>query len=187
MAWGLRPVQLIAGAAILLTSLTTASNLVFNTKIPEAAHWVRNYGLGNPYHVFPTMQTERHELRIEGSYDGHNWQQYLFKYKPNEVTETPQFIVPHQPRLDWMIWFVPPRHPDMRYWFESFMFRLQQNDPSVTALLRHNPFDNKPPPKYLRVMVYRYRFTTEEEKAASGNYWKKQLLGEFPFVPPRRP
>jgi hypothetical protein len=183
---GFRPILLLATAAIVFASVAAASAIVFKTDMPETARWIRAYGLGNAYHVFPTMQVERHELQIEGSLDGRNWQAYEFRYKPNDIDETPQFIVPHQPRLDWMIWFVPPRNPDMRFWFEGFLTRLQQNQPAVTALLKHNPFAGQAP-RYLRVMVYRYQFTTPEERKQSGHYWKKQLLGEFPFVPPRRP
>lgn len=149
-------------------------------------NWVRGWGLGNVYHVFPNMQTERHELRIEGSQDGRTWKAYRFRYKPNGPEDRPRFIVPLHPRLDWMIWFVPPRSPLMRHWFESFLWRLHQNSASVTALLAHNPFPEDGP-RYLRVLSYRYRFTTPGEREETGRIWDAQYLGEFPNVPPRIP
>ena len=149
-------------------------------------NWMRAWGLAHVYHVFPNMQTERHELTIEGSRDGDNWLAYRFRYKPNSPDETPAFIVPLHPRLDWMIWFVPPRNPFMLRWFENFLWRLHQNSSSVTALLAHNPFPGEGP-RYLRVQSYRYRFTTPQERAASGHIWNAEYLGEFPNVPPRIP
>jgi hypothetical protein len=149
-------------------------------------NWVRAWGLGNVYHVFPNMQTERRELIIEGSTDGHKWQPYIFRYKPNSPDDRPAFIVPLHPRLDWMIWFVPPRNPYMLHWFENFLWRLHQNSPSVTALLAHNPFPEEGP-RYLRVQSYRYRFTTPREREESGRIWNAEYLGEFPNVPPRIP
>ena len=132
------------------------------------------------------MQTERQELVIEGSDDGVNWQAYRFRYKPNAADERPAFIVPLHPRLDWMIWFIPPQNPFMRPWFEAFLWRLHQNSPNVTALLAHNPFPEKGP-RYVRVLAYRYRFTTPEERRRNGDVWVSEYLGEFPNVPPRVP
>jgi hypothetical protein len=148
--------------------------------------WVRGWGQGNVYHVFPTMQTERHELTIEGSHDGATWQAYRFRYKPNSVDDVPRFIVPLHPRLDWLIWFIPPQNPAMRPWFERFLARLHENSPSVAALLAENPFADRPP-RYLRILVHRYRFTNPEERRTSGRIWHAEYLGEFPRVPPRQP
>lgn len=152
----------------------------------SAVSWVRGWGLGNVYHVFPSMQTERQELLIQGSNDGRTWQAYRFRYKPNNTDERPAFIVPLHPRLDWMMWFVPPQNPAMRPWFERLLWQLHQNAAEVTGLLRHNPFPDKGP-RYLRVLSYRYRFTTRQEREQTGKVWHAVLLGEFPNVPPRRP
>jgi lipase maturation factor 1 len=146
-----------------------------------------SYGIGNLFHLFPTMQVERQELRIFGSYDGKTWEPYTFRYKPDLLNKAPQFIVPHQPRLDWMMWFVPPQWPDTGFWLEPFLGALKQNRAAVIRLLEHNPFDGKAPPRVLRVLAYRYRFTTPEERRRTGNWWQAEYLGEFPDVPPRRP
>jgi hypothetical protein len=72
------------------------------------------------------------------------------------------------------------------YWFDLFMQRLHQGSATVSDLLAHNPFADKPP-KYLRVLVYRYHFTTPLERAESGNWWRREYLGVFPQVEPRKP
>jgi hypothetical protein len=153
---------------------------VFNEMAPA-------FGIGNVFHLFPTMQTERQELRIFGSYDGRTWQAYELRYKPEALDRAPPFIVPHQPRLDWMMWFLPPQWPDTGYWFAPFLESLRQNRTAVTDLLGHNPFEGKPPPPLLRVLAYRYRFTTAQERTRTGNWWKAEYLGEFPDVPARNP
>ena len=146
-----------------------------------------SFGIGNLFHLFPTMQTERQELRIFGSYDGRTWQPYEFRYKPGALDKAPEFIVPHQSRLDWMMWFLPPQWPDTGFWFAPFLEALRRNQAAVTRLLAHNPFEGKPPPTQLRVLAYRYRFTTPQERARTGNWWKAEYLGEYPDVPPRNP
>ena len=118
------------------------------------------------------MQTQRHELVIQGSMDGNHWQNYEFKYKPGDPSRRPPCNLPHQPRLDWMIWFVPTQQPVQIYWFGKFMQRLHQGSPSVTGLLAHNPFPDQPP-RYLRVLVYRYEFTDTKTRQDTGTWWHR--------------
>lgn len=181
------------GAAILCFSISLLLFLKIFVGVPLSSPLQSyamigpRYGIGLVYHIFPNMQTERQEFQIEGSYDGINWQAYRFNYKPQALDEMPAFHVPHDPRLDWLIWFVPPQSERMMEWFNHFMWQLARNEPRVTALLRKNPFANKPPPRYLRVLVYRYHFTTWREHHESGHWWKREYLGEFPYVSPRIP
>ena len=145
------------------------------------------YGIGNVFHLFPTMQTERQELKIYGSYEDGEWQKYEFRFKPGAIEAAPRFVAPHQPRLDWMMWFLPPQAVRTGYWLTPFLQALRENRPAVTGLLARNPFEGRAPPQRLQVLAYRYRFTTPQERAASGNWWQAELLGEYPDVPPRRP
>lgn len=179
-----------AAIVIMVASLSWMFEMITGRQtvqpLREVAMGVRSYGLGNVYHVFPTMQVERQELLIEGSYDGVEWQSYEFRYKPEALHERPEFIVPYQPRLDWMIWFVPSQRSDQLYWLDRFLQRLEENSPQVSALLANNPFADKPP-RYIRVLAFRYHFTNAEQRAETGNWWSREFVGEFPYVPPRRP
>ena len=139
------------------------------------------YSIVNKYHVFPTMTTQRFELEVLGSYDGINWKPYGFKYKPDELDERPQFIIPHQPRLDWQMWFVT-LHPRHVPWFGEFLMALLDNAPAATALLQHNPFADSPP-RYIRVDAYRYHFTNRKERQQTGNWWRREALGPFTPLP----
>ena len=175
---------------ILVSSVTAFTGMVSNVdviqELRKTTGLVRIWGIGHIFHVFPNMQTERHELVIEGSDDGLHWKTYEFKYKPGRLDEKPAFIVPHQPRLDWMIWFVPPRSREMLYWFDGFLARLEHGSPEVLDLLEYNPFPDKPP-RYLRVQVYQYWFTSAKERAETGHWWKREYMGQFPYVRPRYP
>jgi hypothetical protein len=63
-------------------------------------------------------------------------------------------------------------------WFERFAERLLENAEPVTDLLEHNPFPDAPP-RYLRVTLYSYRFTTPEERLESGDWWVREDRGRF--------
>ncbi|MEW8027980.1 MAG: lipase maturation factor family protein [Candidatus Thiodiazotropha sp.] len=184
---------LIVTASLLIVPASLISfgaNLVRTQAVPSViqdfSRSVQRFGIGHIFHIFPTMQTERHELVIQGSDDGHTWRTYDFKYKPGDPTQAPGMIIPHQPRLDWMIWFVPTQQPLQMNWFGRFLQRLHQGSETVTALLGHNPFPDSPP-RYLRVDSFRYRFTTAEERRQSGRWWQTEHLGYFPQVTPRIP
>ena len=140
----------------------------------------------NGYGLFRVMTKERPEIQVEGSADGIDWVSYEFKWKPGDVNRAPRWCAPHQPRLDWQMWFAALGGPRQEQWFGNFMVRLLQNEPAVTRLLARNPFPVKPP-KYVRAILYKYQFTTSEEHRATGAWWKGREIGEFfPEVTLRR-
>jgi predicted DCC family thiol-disulfide oxidoreductase YuxK len=137
----------------------------------------------NNYHVFPVITTERPEIIVEGSNDGRDWRAYEFRYKPGEPGQRPGLVMPHQPRLDWQIWFAALRPPYTRtsYFMHGFMQRLLEGSPDVLALLEHNPFPAQPP-AYVRARLELYRFASPAEHAATGAWWVRKSLGTY--LPP---
>ncbi len=134
--------------------------------------------LANGYGLFRVMTKERPEIQVEGSADGIDWVAYEFKWKPGDVNRAPRWCAPHQPRLDWQMWFAALGGPRQEQWFENFVVRLLENEPSVTQLLARNPFPDKPP-KYVRAILFKYQFTTSEEHRATGAWWERREIGEF--------
>jgi lipase maturation factor 1 len=133
------------------------------------------------YGLFAVMTTQRDEIVVEGSYEGTNWREYEFRYKPGNVLRRPLWNIPHQPRLDWQMWFAALDDPRRLPWFSRFLQKLLENDPAVTALLEQNPFADKPP-LYVRALYYDYTYADAEEKA-HGRWWSRRLLGlYFPAV-----
>jgi hypothetical protein len=135
----------------------------------------------NNYGLFAVMTTERHEIIVQGSNDGVHWLDYEFKYKPGDVHRRPVFVAPHQPRLDWQMWFAALGNYQQNPWFGNFCVRLLQGSPQVLALLAKNPFPDKPP-RYIRAEVYNYQFTSFAERRATRAWWKREYLGEY--LPP---
>jgi hypothetical protein len=52
----------------------------------------------------------------------------------------------------------------------------------VLALLGRNPFVTGPP-RYVRAVLYNYRFTTPEERRQTGAWWARSPEGTFPLAP----
>ena len=144
-------------------------------RLIEPLHIVNSYGL------FAVMTKKRNEIVIEGSYDGVEWREYEFRYKPGDVARRPRWNIPHQPRLDWQMWFAALNDPRRLPWFWRFVQRLLENEPTVTALLETNPFPDKPP-MYVRAQFYDYTYADSDEKA-KGIWWDRRSLGlYFPVV-----
>jgi predicted DCC family thiol-disulfide oxidoreductase YuxK len=137
----------------------------------EPFHIVSGYGL------FAIMTTERNEIVIEGSNDGADWREYGFRYKPGDLSRTPPWNIPHQPRLDWQMWFAALGPPEASPWFTHLLERLLQNQPDVLALLATNPFPDAAP-RYVRAQFYDYTYASAEEKA-KGTWWKRRPLRLF--------
>jgi predicted DCC family thiol-disulfide oxidoreductase YuxK len=140
-------------------------------RVIEPLHIVSGYGL------FAVMTTERNEIVIEGSYDGGEWSEYEFRYKPGDVTRRPPWNIPHQPRLDWQMWFAALEDPRRLRWFQRFLQAVLEDKPAVMALMQRNPFPHKPP-VYVRAQFYEYSYSNSEEKA-KGLWWRRRVLGLY--------
>jgi hypothetical protein len=142
----------------------------------------------NSYGLFADMTTFRHEIVVQGSNDGVTWLDYEFKWKPGDPGRRPLFVAPHQPRLDWQMWFAALGTYQGNPWFAAFLRRLLEGSPGVIALLERNPFPDAPP-KQVRAMLYDYHFTGFAEPSNAGFWWRREYLGPYsPLItlgPPR--
>jgi lipase maturation factor 1 len=154
---------------------------LFSVSLPganEVLHLVAPLRIVNSYGLFAVMTTTRPEIIVEGSNDGVTWAAYEFRYKAGNVMHAPPVVAPHQPRLDWQMWFAALGNYRENRWFVNFMLRLLQGERSVTGLLQYNPFPGAPP-KYIRAQVYLYHFTHSGERA----WWRREARGTyFPAV-----
>ena len=136
----------------------------------------------NPYGLFSIMTTTRPEIVVEGSDDGQGWREYEFRYKPGALSRRPPWNIPHQPRLDWQMWFAALGGAWPPPWFGGFMRGLLENSSPVLSILSSNPFSDRPP-KYVRALLYDYRFADRQTHAATGQWWVRRLEGHyFPAV-----
>jgi hypothetical protein len=130
----------------------------------------------NAYHLFAQMTLVRREAVIEGSADGAAWQPYEFRYKPGDVDRAPPFVAPHQPRVDFQLWFLLLGHRSAPRYFETLLRRMLETPSAVASLFSRNPFPSEPP-RFVRVAVYRYRFTDLATRRATGAWWSRELEG----------
>ncbi len=139
---------------------------------------ISTYRIANSYGLFSVMTNPRYEIIVEGSDDGKTWLAYEFKYKPGDMKQKPQFVEPHQPRLDWQMWFAALSTCEQTFWFRRFLVQLLHGSPSVLRLLKTNPFPGEPP-RYLRSTLYEYHFTDMATRGKTGAWWTRTFRGLY--------
>ena len=65
------------------------------------------FRLTNAYHLFATVTRERWEptLEVDEAGDG-RFRELAFHHKPGPLDRRPPFVAPHQPRVDFQLWFL---------------------------------------------------------------------------------
>ena len=110
--------------------------------------------------------------------DGRVWKNYEFVYKLNDVNQTLRQAAPHQPRLDWQMWFSALRGTySNQGWLPYFILRLLEGEKTVIKLLKNAPYNDRP--RFIRASLIHYEFQTNKTK---GSVWKK--IGEKQFLGP---
>ncbi len=132
----------------------------------------------NPYGLFATTTTTRPVIVIEGSDDNSAWREYALPYLPGPVTRAPTWSMPYQPRLDWQLWFAAYSSAGQQRWIERLLQRLLEGSPRVAALFAENPFADGPP-KYVRALLYDYRFADARSRAGHRSWWVRRLDGTY--------
>ena len=172
----------VACAAIFASSIEFAGTLDRSLALPRtvvaAARGFGSLRSFNSYGLFMVMTTERPEILIEGSNDGADWRPYAFRWKPGALSARPRFVAPHQPRLDWQMWFAALGSIEENPWLVRFLGRLLEGSPDVLGLLAANPFPDRPP-RYVRATTCDYRFTDPAERRRSGAWWRRRVIGPY--------
>ncbi|WP_232685745.1 lipase maturation factor family protein [Halobacterium zhouii] len=177
----LQAAALLVAGLVLALSVRPARNMLSENQVMNAGYDPLH--LVNTYGAFGSITRQRHELVIQGTaekYPGEDadWQTYRFKGKPTDTARRPPQVAPYHLRLDWQLWFAAMTRRPRRPWFRRFLQKLLEGDDGVTGLLAHDPFPDDPP-EHVRVLRYRYRFTTPEERDRTGEWWERTRAGTY--------
>uniref|UniRef100_A0A8C5DUB9 Lipase maturation factor n=1 Tax=Gouania willdenowi TaxID=441366 RepID=A0A8C5DUB9_GOUWI len=181
--WGMFQWSVFAAAAasMFTISLVPLSHMEYDSHVHlwpvvrQAYDLVDRLQLVNSYGFFGwvTGVGGRPEVVLEGSYDGVTWTEIEFMYKPGNVSAPPAVVTPHQPRLDWQMWFAALGASAP--WFTSLVYRLLQGKPDVIELIQTDvsqyPFHQQPP-TYVR--AHRYRYCSHQAR-----WWRRVYDEEF--------
>jgi hypothetical protein len=170
------PAGAVFGIALLLNILQICRLFLRPQWLSRILSRCGRWQISNPYGLFAVMTTERYEFVIEGSRNLQEWLPYEFRWKPGGPAVPPRQAAPHQPRLDWQMWFAALNPGYVEEWLSRLLRRLLEGSPAVLGLFRTIPF-SPVPPDYIRLVVYRYHFSDVATQRASGRWWNRSEIG----------
>jgi hypothetical protein len=136
--------------------------------------------LVNTYGAFGTVGKERLNVVFEGTDaeapdENTVWKAYPYKGLPVDPMKGPVQVAPYQLRFDWQMWFAAMGSPQEYPFTLNVIWKLLHNDPGTLSLFAGNPFPKKPP-RYVRMMEYRYQFAKPNKE---GRWWDREELGTW--------
>ena len=93
----------------------------------------------------------------------------------------PDFVAPHQPRVDFQLWFygLGYRASSPAY-VDALVERLCRDPSAVQSLFR----DRLPShPRAVRIAYWHYRFTSADERRATGAWWTRTPVDVTDSIP----
>lgn len=154
------------------------------TKTVSEAEWLgdlrahtRRFRVVNTYHLFGHITRARIEPELQVRVGG-EWQPQPMHYKPGPVGRPPPFVAPHQPRVDFLLWFHGLGYRRGLPQYVRALLDRACNDPEAIQDL----FVHRLPrsAEATRFVYFDYRFTTPEQKSETGDWWIRREVGTSP-------
>jgi len=177
--WGSAALAGFAAVAVFAGGVQMAKRLSMRPDT-AAIPALEPFHLVNTYGVFAYMVLDRREIVLEVSEDGVRWSEIGFRWKPGSPEHAPRWNIPHQPRLDWQLWFAALGDLRDSEWVVALVERILSGSPEVVALLGP-PARDRDPPRLARATLYHYRYATPAERA-EGPWWVREREAEY--LPP---
>jgi hypothetical protein len=132
------------------------------------------FRVANTYHLFRQVTRERIEPQFQLSNDGETWVEHDLRYKPGEPDRAPPFVAPHQPRVDFQLWFYGLDYQRGTPAYVQHLLEHLCTDPAAVAPLFASALPDKP--KAVRILFYRYHMG----KVA---WWTREPIGTLGPIP----
>lgn len=140
-----------------------------NELVSEIADVGSSFRVVNTYHLFAEITRERIEPEFQ-TFDGTRFVAHDLRYKAGALDRAPPFIAPHQPRVDFLLWFYGLDHRSPPDYVYGILFRMCTDPTAVQPL-----FAEKLPehPSKVRLAFHEYHFSGIGE----AGYWRRSELG----------
>jgi hypothetical protein len=139
------------------------------------------FRLVNSYHLFASVTRERIEPQLEttddaGGGDDGRWTERDLRYKPGDPRRVPGFVAPHQPRVDFQLWFYGLAFRRREPPYVTALVEKLCNDPAAVQPLFRDPLS--PNPTAVRLVYWQYQLASAAERRATGHWWRRARAAE---------
>ncbi|KAH9259690.1 hypothetical protein BASA81_002112 [Batrachochytrium salamandrivorans] len=181
VAWGLGVLAIgfvLLSATPMFYSLHPQPQAFVPGKIVEAHHrfgkeFTSSYGLFRSVTgVGPNREIAVPAIHLVATFDGHEQEEELAFCYYHQVA----FVAPHQPRLDWQLWFAAlgPEYAIRQPWFRNLVDKLFEHEPLVLQQLspQSSTTMSSKSVESIRVEVSSYRFPQSDSSGGDGKWWQ---------------
>ncbi|HVZ72816.1 MAG TPA: lipase maturation factor family protein [Polyangia bacterium] len=151
------------------------------TALASSAERAETYRVINTYHLFASITRERVEPEfqtLEGdaaSTDESAWTPHDLRHKPGALARRPDFVAPHQPRLDFQLWFYGLGYQRGQPAYVRVLVERMCEDAAAVQDFFAAPLPAHP--RAVRIVYWQYHFTTPAERRATGAWWRRERVG----------
>jgi uncharacterized membrane protein YphA (DoxX/SURF4 family) len=142
--------------------------------LSELATAIAPFRAVNTYHLFGHITRERIEPTFE-TFDGATWTEHDLHYKPGDPARPPPFVAPHQPRVDFLLWFYGLSYESGTPEYVRALLDRLCHDPAAVQALFTSELPERP--AAVRVAFFRHHFTTADERGSRGAWWVRTEVG----------
>ena len=130
--------------------------------VEERAETLR---LVNTYHLVAAITRERIEPEFQ-TLDDDAWRAQDLVYKPGAPERAPRFVAPHQPRLDFQLWFHGLAYQRGQPPYVHMLLERMCEDAAAVRPLFRDPLPQHP--RAVRVVYWQYHFDLARREARDG-------------------
>ncbi|HXT98530.1 MAG TPA: lipase maturation factor family protein [Polyangia bacterium] len=151
----------------------------------------RRFRLINTYHLFGSITRERIEPEVQTLAAGSAlsragdpaapWTPQYLWHKPGDPRRAPDFVAPHQPRVDFQLWFYGLSFRRREPSYVSTLVERMCEDPAAVQPLFRQPLP--PHPAAVRLVYWRYQFASRAEHRATGLWWRRTPVAMSRAIP----
>jgi hypothetical protein len=146
-----------------------------------------SFRLVGTYHLFGSITRARIEPEFQTALapvspdDEAAWTPHHLWHKPGDVNRRPDFVAPHQPRVDFQLWFYGLSYERREPLYVGALVARLCEDPDAVQPLFRAPLP--PHPAAVRIVYWHYQFASPAETDATGAWWRRTRVAASRAVP----
>ena len=148
----------------------------------------QRFRLVNSYHLFASVTRERIEPQFETRdapladvEDDGAWTERDLRWKAGDPRRAPRFVAPHQPRVDFQLWFYGLSFQRREPPYVTALVEKLCNDAASVQPLFRDPLS--PHPTAVRIVYWQVQFASAAERRTSGTWWRRARAAESRAIP----
>jgi lipase maturation factor 1 len=183
--WTRVPVMLLLTAFVTISGMDAIISFVDSPALFAAILPIRRvyapWRVVNTYHLFGSITRTRIEAEFQTTADGTTWIAHELWHKPGDPKRRPDWVAPHQPRVDFQLWFYGLGYRSGAPEYVTKLLERMCRDPDAVASLFRAPLSRHP--RAARIAYWQYQFTTSDERRQTGAWWKRTPVDVTDAVP----